>query len=318
VKPQLIFSLAFLIAWHISAQDLTTNANLAVLPPDFSKMIVQTTLDLTNAALAAQVGSMILWSGGEAVAGNPLQRKVSKSTSAKTTVTATLGSTSQSINVWVVWADLTIKVSGTLDADDKAAVLNNGNFPRQNTTYGSIDLGGGNSLGPIDRFSNTNLNYGYAIGKMEAKAVLQPSGIGNLLTGTNIWNLKRTAVAIAWDNSGSPTYTTGGSNPPSGQDDTGGDYFKYLNTTNGDTFDLDWPACPILSSQIPNHTSEVYDNFYEYVTINLGSGDQLCSTTNTYSYTAQIDFDATTNKVQLNSLSASLITLPTTPHYTQR
>jgi len=39
-------------------------------------------------------------------AGNPLQRLVSKATSAETTVTATLGSSSQSLNVWVIWSTI--------------------------------------------------------------------------------------------------------------------------------------------------------------------------------------------------------------------
>jgi len=267
--------------------------------------------------LLDRITPMIQWSGGEAVAGNPLQRKVSKSISTNAVVAATLGSTSQSVNVWVVWSDLTVKVSGTLDADDKAAVLNNGNFPTQNTTYGSWGLGGGNNLGPIDCLNYSDLNYCYTIGKMEAKAVLQPSGIGNLLSNTNNWNMKRTVIAEFWDNGGSPSSTTGGTILPSAQDDTGIPRVKYLNPIHGDIFDLDWPGCPSSFGTNINHTAEIYGNFYEYVTVNLGSGDQLCSSTNTYSYEAQIDND-TTNKVHLNSLSTSLITLTNSPYYTHR
>lgn len=73
-----------------------------------------------------------------------------------------------------------------------------------------------------------------------------------------------------------------------------------------------------LSGTTINHTAEVYDNFYEYATVNLGNGQQICSETNTWSYTAQVDVDATNNKVQLNAVSTSLITLPITPHYTTR
>jgi hypothetical protein len=263
----------------------------------------------TNAAnLALSV------TGGSAVSGNPFQRKVSMSSSAKTPVIANCCGTSLTNNVWVIWANLTIKVSSTdtLDSDDKAAILNNGNWPTQNTTYGAYGLGGGNSLGAIDCLAYPDLNYAYTIGKMEAKAVLQPTGIGNIIT--NGWNMKRTRIVIAWDNGGSPSQ----SDPPPGVYDANNPDSKYLNPVNGDIFGLDAPGC---STSLPlttiNHTAEVYDNFYQYVTVNLGNGDQTCSATNTWSYTAQVDVDAI-NKVQLNSLSTSLITLPTSPHYPHR
>jgi len=44
-------------------------------------------------------------------------------------VTASFGRFSISLDVWVVWADLTINVSGTLDPDDMARLLVNGNWP---------------------------------------------------------------------------------------------------------------------------------------------------------------------------------------------
>jgi hypothetical protein len=286
-------------------------------------VIVQATLSytndwfLTNATLLAEAGAAIQWTGGQAVPGNPLQRRVSKTNSVETTVTASLSSTTTNLNVWVIWANLTIKTSGTLDPNDKADVLVNGNSDWPTPTIftvalsGGSGLGGGNSLGPIDCLTNTNLDYSYTIGRMEAKAILQPSGIGNILTGTNTWNMKRTKLTATWDN--------GQSDSPAGGDDTSFPQFKHLNPTNGDIFDLDTPGCSaVLSGTNIIQTAEVYEDFYEYVTVNLGNGDQTCSDTNTWSYTAQVDVDNPTNKVQLNSLSTSLITLPTTPHYSQR
>jgi hypothetical protein len=272
-------------------------------------VIVQAMIDNASDVLLSNVANVIQWNGGEAVPGNPLQRMVTKTYSVETTVTASLGSASQSVNVWVIWANLTIKVTGTLDPDDKATnFLQNASWP---TNYNNYNFGGGNGLGPIDCLSNTNLNYAYTIGKMEAKAILQPSGIGNLLT--NGWDMKRTRIVIAWDNGGLPSV----SYPPPGTDDTSPNSVKCLNPANGDIFDLDAPGCSVdLSGTTINHTAEVYANFFEYVTVNLG-GNQVCSDTNTWSYTAQVDVDAT-NKVQLNSLSTSLITLPTASQYTQR
>jgi hypothetical protein len=271
---------------------------------------IQASLSNTNAA------PLLKWSGGgQAVPGNPLQWQVSAATSAETTVTASLGPTNLSLNVWVIWANLIVRTSGTLDPDDKAAELVNGNWATPtafNVTYlGGNGFGGGNSLGPIDRFSNTNLNYDYVIGKKESKAILQPIGIGKLLSSTNIWKIQRASVSIAWDN-GLLTYTSGGAL----EVDSSSSGAQYMDPTNGYTFDLDTPGCPYTLGATPNHTSEVYDNLYEIVSVNLGGINQVCSSYGTFSYSAQIDFDAT--NVNLNSLSTSLINLPTTSYYSKR
>ena len=261
------------------------------------------------------VANFIQWSAGDPVPGNPWQRRVTKTVSTMTPVSATLGSSSTNLNVWVIWADLTIKTSGTLDPEDKATILVNGSWPTP--TINNIELstgnglGGGSELGVIDCLSNTNLDYAYTIGKMEAKAILYPAGIGNLIT--NGWDMKRTKIKIAWDNGGLPSSSA----LPPGADDTSPTFAKYLNPANGDIFDLDGPGCSNTLGLGVNHTAELYENFYERVTVNLGGGDQTCSATNTWSYQAQVDVDAT-NKVEFNSLSTSSITIPTTSHYTHR
>ena len=295
-----------------------TNNWAAVKTATNAWVYVQATLSTSD----PNVANNIQWTGGEPVPGNPFQRRVTKTTSAETTVTATIGSVSKSLNVWIIWADLTIKVSGTLDADDKAVFLVNSNSEWPTPAVfnvllfgGGNGVGGGTGLGPIDCLSNTNLNYCYTVGRMEAKAILQPSGIGNLIT--NGWDMRRIRFSIFWNNGGSPAYSSGGTIPPSGVTDTGGFKFKYLNPAHGDIFDLDFPGCPSTFGTNINHTAEHYGNYYQYVTIDLSAGPQVCSTTNTYSYEAQIDTDATT-PVQANVLSTSTITLPTNSIYTTR
>jgi hypothetical protein len=55
----------------------------------------------------------IKWSGvGEPIKGHPNQRRLSREQSAKLTVTANLNETSRSIDVWVLWARLTVLTSG--------------------------------------------------------------------------------------------------------------------------------------------------------------------------------------------------------------
>jgi hypothetical protein len=199
----------------------------------------------TNAA------NQIQWSAGEAVPGRPFQRRVTKTSSVETTVTATLGSTNLSLDVWIVWADLTIKVSGTLDPDDKALFLVNDHteWPTPTIYYDQMGdgsgLGGGNALGSIDCLSNTNLNYAFTVGKMEAKAILRPPGIANLLT---TWSMVRTVINITYDN-GSLTYNSGNTMPPSPQDDPCAPDASYFNQAQGDMFNLDAPGVQYATVQ---------------------------------------------------------------------
>ena len=308
-----------------SAVQINGTTNWAtVKTPTNDYVTVQVMVDHASDAVLAGLTNVIQWTGGMAVPGNPLQRQVSKAVSTNVIVTASLGgSVSASVKVWVIWANLTVKVSGTLDPDDKAAVLTNGCWPIPSLS--SWGLGGGNGLGPIDTLSNTNLNFAFTIGRMEAKAILLPAGIGNLLP--NNWDMKRTRVVIAWDNGGSYLYGSTNNawqsqpavyNPPPGVYDANNPTTKYLSPVNGDIFALDVPGCSIdIAGTGIFHTSEVYDNFYQYVTVNIGNVNITCSDTNFWSYEAQVDVDAT-NKVQLNSLTNSLITLPSSPHYTHR
>jgi hypothetical protein len=90
----------------------------------------------------------------------------------------------------------------------------------------------------------------------------------------------------------------------------------YVKPINGDIFDLDTPACSVYFGKDVAHTAEIFENFYEYVTVNLGNGVQICSDTNNYSYMAQVDADAAV--VRTNVLSTSLITLPPGPYYQPR
>jgi hypothetical protein len=271
-------------------------------------------MDDTNAA------NLIQWSPSnlELVPGDPFQRRVSKTISAKTTVTATLGSTSTNLNVWIIWADLTVKIgtNQTIDPADHATnFLQNGCWPTNYPFGDGNNYGGGSNLGPIDYLSYTHLTIGYAVGRMEAKAILQPSGIGNLLTNASAWNMGRWVIAVGWDNGIQSIPSI-----PTGYYDAKNLDTKCLIPESGILFSLDAPACSANGNVRINieHTSELYANFYQYVTIRLGGVVKICSDMKNWSYEVQIDVDST-NKVQANVLSPSLIDpLPTNSIYNTR
>jgi len=124
------------------------------------------------------VAEQIKWEGdGEAVAGNPFQRRVSKAVSAKKRVKATLGKTTLIADVWIVWADVTVQHSGT-------KTLYVTNFDFGNSAQFTTNMVGfeanppGIALGPTNLLNGTN---GTLAWKVEIMAKLTPKGVGKIL-----------------------------------------------------------------------------------------------------------------------------------------
>jgi hypothetical protein len=244
-----------------------------------------------------------LWVEGESASSGLADSKLTVAVQGHTNV-------SDYVNFTVLWANLTVNISSSLDPDDDVVFLNNGNWP---SDYGGWNFGGGNALGPIDCLSNPSLNYRYTIGKVETKATLQPSSIGTLISG-NAWDMARTRYMIAWDNGVNSL-----SDPPQGVYDANNPDTKSLTPIYGAIFSLDAPGCSIFGPGTNiDHSAEVYGDFHQYVTVALGGTVQTCSVVQTWSYMARVDADNPTNKVQANYLSTSLITLPSTPYYSTR
>jgi hypothetical protein len=107
-------------------------------------------------------GSYLQWAGGgQAVPGNPLQWQVSAATPTHATITASLGPTKLSLNVWVIWGTVNIFTSGP-DPDPL-------NFFQL--------MGLSNILGPIPYNNGTCAN-----GQICAVATITPAGVHNLIT----------------------------------------------------------------------------------------------------------------------------------------
>ncbi|MGB7990269.1 MAG: hypothetical protein WCF44_12785, partial [Candidatus Methylophosphatis roskildensis] len=52
--------------------------------------------------------SQIAWSGGEPIAGKPNQRRVKRQATGTTTITASIGTSSQKLVLWTMWADVSV------------------------------------------------------------------------------------------------------------------------------------------------------------------------------------------------------------------
>jgi hypothetical protein len=124
---------------------------------------LQATLNTTDTNDANE----IVWSGGQSVPGNPYQRRVTTTASAKTTVTATLGPTNLSQTVWVLWGKITLLTNGTNPSDAPSMPSN---------------VPGGDQLGV--QYGNAS---NYAAGKICVVGNVTPPGVHAVITTG--WNI---------------------------------------------------------------------------------------------------------------------------------
>ena len=96
--------------------NVTGAKNWAAVKDPTGNVMIEATLDPDIAESHVPAG-LVTWTGGSAVEGHPLQRKVSKAASAHTTVTATCCTSSDYVDVWVVWATVENKMTGTTPAN---------------------------------------------------------------------------------------------------------------------------------------------------------------------------------------------------------
>lgn len=148
-----------------------------VIPPHTWAAVKNTDYVVVKAVLDPDVNEtaipdgFITWTGGESVSGHPLQRRVSKQTAAHTPVIASCGSSSATGDVWIVWANLEIKMSGTT--------------PPNAAQFGG-DYDATENLGAQ---SYTRNGYNWAAGKVIPTGSLTPSGVHNVIS--NGWDIKR-------------------------------------------------------------------------------------------------------------------------------
>lgn len=285
--------------------NVTGAKNWAAVKKATDEVIVQATTTPNTDACWNQ----IVWSGdsGSAVPGHANQRKLSRASSRHFHVVASLGGVSDHVDVWVLWADLvvTIGAGDTIDTGNDASGLAAGHkWPAA--------LGGGNKLGPIS-CEGTTLNYGYTIGKMQAKATLTPAGIEDVVRRT--WHMKRTKTKKAFDNG---ILTSSATNAA----DTSGaawvDEDPKSGTSTREIYDLDGPGCSnTLPGTMVKHTAEIYENFVQYVSVTLDA-EVRCSDDKQWSYVAQVDVDKASGKVEKNELSLSHVVIPAGSKYQPR
>lgn len=254
---------------------VTGAQNWATVKKAGQKVILKATIMPNNQDAASQ----IVWSGGSAVSGDLTQRSVDKGISAKTPVSAQIGKTKYTVNVWVIWSKVKIQTAGTTGPNNNATNLLNGNFPG--------NVGGGNELGKMNHDLTPGLTYCYAIGKMQSTADLTPPGIGAIIANS-AWSQKRLVTVTAWDNGGNQLKWVNQDDPCQdfAQDKNAGPTGGHLDKI----YDIDYPGCSTQKHFNINHTSETYANFTQWATVNLGAQTR-CSDDALWFYEARVDVD---------------------------
>lgn len=264
------------------------------------------------------------------VNGQPVQGqrecKVSKGASNKFTVTAKSGNSEKTVDIWVIWVDVDIDTDKNHNLDP----ILKGKIPALLTRLGAWNemMGRGTSLGSTDSFSNNRLTYARAIGKMQATGTIKPAG-AEFVISKNAWGWIRTVNFLSYDNGGhyeNDIWKDGPSSPgiadfPDGPDPR----FSVLDPTitGGKIFNLDTPACSVVLGFDIKHNSELYANFDQYATVNLGGQDPLrCSDIKLWRYWVRVNLDLLpANPVLMNDVEkvANAHTpLPNGPHFTRK
>ena len=216
---------------------------------------------------------LIQWTGGEAIAGQPLHRRVSKATSQKTTVKATCGNVEKEVDLWVIWANITIHTSGKQPSDAKQ--------------LGSEH--GGTNLGPYE--SSTRVGA-----SMTLEATLTPSGINGIVkTG---WKIKRSLNYRDWRD-GIKTEAT------NQNDDSYSSWVVDIPTTSDKIYDTDAPN----HTKTFINFAESHNNFVQGIEWNSDRASDDANWSVEYKYT---NAGGVYTKIY-NRISTNHITIPQNP-----
>jgi len=173
--------------------------------------------------------SLLSWSGGEAVAGHPRQRKVSKAISAKTTVTASCCNTSLSDTVWILWATVTVKHDNSKTSYDAATDTGDqAGFP----AYAGAD-----ELGPVNLLTNPTPYLGW---KVEIKGQITPVGVHQVITSG--WVFYQSLTYVDFLNGTNSPSASGANAPDAVFNSYGSDLEDKTPDSNENIFALDGPG----------------------------------------------------------------------------
>ena len=237
---------------------------------------------------------LIQWSGATP---NGVDADVSTQDAAEQEVTATVGTTSDSVDIWVMWATLALNQCGSEECPaDKVR----GFFPPSQATFPS--------LGPQ---AYPTVTDEAADGQVEVSAALSPAGVNAVLDPNDSgWFFNQ------WDNykscqNGQPVARNGHA-----PDTPDADVVTAAPDANDTIYFLDAPTCGTgVEHGDVHHTVEEYEDFTTIATWN----GQPASAVFEWYYTAIADVDFLPNfSIPLNAVGAGEASIPTACYYQPR
>jgi len=248
--------------------------------------------DNTNA------GNAIQWQGGEAVPGNPFQRRVTKTDSVETTVTAALGTNNFTRKVWVIWATVSILTGG---GNPSPLSFTNSNFvlplpdDQLGIQYYYLDSYGVHPPGITN----------FAAGKICAVATITPADIHSIIT--NDWNFVQNRICHDFiDGAGDPAYSDSNWQPD------GPSSFNINKTSVPDHSDklysIDYPD---IAQFTATDSHETYNNFCDWIT---WKSQICCDTNNFWNFQGRWKVNQTP-QITVGTVGTGTIALPTNSFY---
>jgi len=261
--------------------NVTGAKNWAAVKKATDEVVVEAT---TNPNIAA-CWQAITWSGDSGSPGDqPNQRKLSRAASRKFHIEAELGGVRDSLDVWVVWATVTINVSGTTPAN--AAQFGARYDGTEN--LGARPYNGGNS----------------AVGKVVPEAALSPTGVNAVVRAG--WALRREVISHFWIDGAKLTGEPRAWSADWVNDDSLAPFQRMTPDVNDKIFDRDAPNIEAFGA----NNAERYDNFRQWTEWN----GEVCSDRASWHWQARWQRTAAP-QVTLKDVGTGTIALPATPHF---
>jgi len=214
--------------------NVTGSQNWAAVKQAGSSVVVQATV----APNVTAVANMITWTGGSAVTGTNLQRTVDGGTSAKTAVTAVIGTdATQEVDIWILWASIVNQVTNPK--------------PVNAANFGAL-LDGTETLGAVDWDMGNQ-----AAGKVCPIGTLTPPGVNAVVQAG--WNFRRDKWRHDFKDGArdATRYDTTWQG-----DDSDADFLKLVPDNADKIYDLDGPNIGDFGQ---TDSYERYDNYRQYI-----------------------------------------------------
>ncbi len=241
------------------------------------------TLPQNNAAEWSQIA----WTGGEPVPGKPNQRRIRRQATGTTTITAAIGTSTRTLVLWTLWADVSVLTKGPRP-------------PQAKPWSAGVAFPGPDQCGAFDVPS---LSMGKnARGQIVAVAKLSPRGVGKIIHAAgkySLFSIRRELTANDYvDGARSQNKKTF----KVWVDDTLAAMQVLTSVFNDELYDTDAPDLPSATQ-----TAETYNNFRQW----LEWEGRPCSNLATWYFQARWK----DQQVTLKDVGPGSITLPQQAFY---